>query len=169
MYTYPQVQDICFTSDSRWVGVSTLNGTTHVFPISPYGGEITVRTHIPRRVVNKMSRFHTTAGIEHTPQSAPQHPNPNMSGTTGQHSQVHSQSLQSSPTADSRDFPSSAGGGNDLSVASNNWNNPRGLPLPCPVVVTALQQIKQPYTSTSGQSYSFFAFQLNCIIYIEAI
>lgn len=95
-----------------------------------------------------MSRFHTTAGIEHTSQSA-QHVNTTAS-TTGQHSQAHSQSSQSSPTADSREFPSSAGGGNGLSVAGNNWNNPRGLPLPCPVVVTALQQIKQPYISTTG-------------------
>ena len=36
-----QVQDISVANDSRWVAVSTLNGTTHIFPITPYGG-----THI---------------------------------------------------------------------------------------------------------------------------
>lgn len=33
-----QVQDISVANDSRWVAVSTLNGTTHIFPITPYGG-----------------------------------------------------------------------------------------------------------------------------------
>ena len=34
-----QVQDVSFSNDSRWCAVSTRNGTTHLFPISPYGGE----------------------------------------------------------------------------------------------------------------------------------
>ena len=34
-----QVQDVCFSNDSRWIAVSTLNGTTHIFPISSYGGK----------------------------------------------------------------------------------------------------------------------------------
>jgi len=33
-----QVQSIYFTLDSRWVAVTTLRGTTHVFPITTYGG-----------------------------------------------------------------------------------------------------------------------------------
>ena len=36
---FPQIQDMYFTMDSRWVAVSTLRGTTHVFPITPYGGK----------------------------------------------------------------------------------------------------------------------------------
>ena len=134
-----QVQDICFSGDSRWVGVSTLNGTTHVFPLSPYGGEITVRTHTPRRVVNKMSRFHTTAGIGLPSQAV------SSTGTTAQTSRS-----SQSPPLENREIPSVAGG-NGLTVMSNSWNNPRALPLPCPVVVNALQQIKQPYVSTSGE------------------
>ncbi|XP_064392789.1 BCAS3 microtubule associated cell migration factor-like isoform X1 [Halichondria panicea] len=131
------VQDICFSGDSRWVGVSTLNGTTHVFPLSPYGGEITVRTHTPRRVVNKMSRFHTTAGIGLPSQAV------SSTGITAQTSRS-----SQSPPLENREIPSVAGG-NGLTVMSNSWNNPRALPLPCPVVVNALQQIKQPYVSTS--------------------
>ena len=33
---------MCFSNDSRWVAVSTLNGTTHLFPISPYGGTVQI-------------------------------------------------------------------------------------------------------------------------------
>lgn len=34
-----QVLDVTFSLDSRWVGVCTARGTTHVFPINPYGGQ----------------------------------------------------------------------------------------------------------------------------------
>ncbi|XP_076273958.1 breast carcinoma-amplified sequence 3 homolog isoform X3 [Rhynchophorus ferrugineus] len=61
--TSARVQDMCFSFDSRWVTVSTLRGTTHVFPITPYGGNIGVRTHTTPHVVNKMSRFHRSAGL----------------------------------------------------------------------------------------------------------
>jgi breast carcinoma-amplified sequence 3 len=43
--TSAKVQDVSFTFDSRWVAVSTLRGTTHVFPITPYGGACGYRTH----------------------------------------------------------------------------------------------------------------------------
>ena len=33
-----QVIDISFNHDTRWVTVSTHRGTTHLFPITPYGG-----------------------------------------------------------------------------------------------------------------------------------
>lgn len=35
-----QVIDMCFSHDSRWVTVSSHRGTTHLFPITPYGGKI---------------------------------------------------------------------------------------------------------------------------------
>lgn len=60
----PQVQDMCFSQDSRWVAISTLRGTTHVFPINPYGGAPCARTHMSPRVVNRMSRFQKSAGLE---------------------------------------------------------------------------------------------------------
>lgn len=41
--TTSKVQDISFSLDSRWVAVSTLRGTTHVFPITPYGGSVGTR------------------------------------------------------------------------------------------------------------------------------
>lgn len=61
---FSQVQDMCFTQDSRWVAISTLRGTTHVFPINPYGGAPCARTHMSPRVVNRMSRFQKSAGLE---------------------------------------------------------------------------------------------------------
>lgn len=60
----PQVQDMCFSLDSRWVAISTLRGTSHVFPINPYGGAPCARTHMSPRVVNRMSRFQKSAGLE---------------------------------------------------------------------------------------------------------
>ena len=60
----------------RWVAVSTLRGTTHIFPITPYGGQVGVRTHTSTRVVNRLSRFHRSAGLdEYT-----NHPNAASSG-----------------------------------------------------------------------------------------
>ena len=58
------VQDITFSPDSRWVSVSTLRGTTHIFPVCPYGGPVGVRTHTAPRGVNRLSRFHRSAGLQ---------------------------------------------------------------------------------------------------------
>ncbi|CAG9819698.1 unnamed protein product [Phaedon cochleariae] len=61
--TSARVQHMCFSPDSRWAAVSTSRGTTHVFPVTPYGGHVGVRTHATPHVVNKMSRFHRSAGL----------------------------------------------------------------------------------------------------------
>ncbi|KAJ0179162.1 hypothetical protein K1T71_004874 [Dendrolimus kikuchii] len=61
--TTAKVQDIAISVDGRWAAVSTLRGTTHVFAVSPYGGACGVRTHTQPRVVNRLSRFHRSAGL----------------------------------------------------------------------------------------------------------
>ncbi|XP_022829260.1 titin-like [Spodoptera litura] len=61
--TTAKVQDIAISCDSRWAAISSLRGTTHVFAISPYGGAVGVRTHTQPRVVNRLSRFHRSAGL----------------------------------------------------------------------------------------------------------
>lgn len=61
--TTAKVQDMCFSLDSRWAAVTTARGTTHVFPLTPYGGPITYRTHGSSEVVNRLSRFHRSAGL----------------------------------------------------------------------------------------------------------
>ncbi|XP_014484326.1 PREDICTED: uncharacterized protein LOC106749423 isoform X2 [Dinoponera quadriceps] len=61
--TTAKVQDMVFSSDTRWAAVSTVRGTTHVFPVAPYGGLVGVRTHSTPHVVNRLSRFHKSAGL----------------------------------------------------------------------------------------------------------
>ena len=61
--TTAKVQDMTFSLDARWAAVSTLRGTTHVFPVAPYGGLVGVRTHSLPYVVNRQSRFHKSAGL----------------------------------------------------------------------------------------------------------
>ncbi|XP_063676791.1 BCAS3 microtubule associated cell migration factor-like [Bolinopsis microptera] len=63
--TSASIQNLAFSQDCRWLCASTRNGTTHIFPITPYGGPITCRTHLSSKVVNRHSRFHTSAGINH--------------------------------------------------------------------------------------------------------
>ncbi|XP_020296034.1 uncharacterized protein LOC109860992 isoform X2 [Pseudomyrmex gracilis] len=61
--TTAKVQDMVFSSDARWAAVSTVRGTTHVFPVAPYGGPVGVRTHSTPHVVNRLSRFQRSAGL----------------------------------------------------------------------------------------------------------
>lgn len=61
--TTAKVQDMVFSLESRWAAVTTARGTTHVFPLSPYGGPATFRTHGSSEVVNRLSRFHRSAGL----------------------------------------------------------------------------------------------------------
>ncbi|VUZ48638.1 unnamed protein product, partial [Hymenolepis diminuta] len=67
-----EVIDACFAPDSRWLAVSSNHGTTHVFPITPYGGPITARTHTRSRVVNRISRYHRSSGLEEHHLTRPQ-------------------------------------------------------------------------------------------------
>ncbi|KAJ2938856.1 hypothetical protein O0L34_g18485 [Tuta absoluta] len=70
--TTAKVQDIAISPDSRWAAISTLRGTTHVFAMSPYGGACGVRTHTSPRVVNRLSRFHRSAGLPIHPHATTQ-------------------------------------------------------------------------------------------------
>ena len=54
--TSARVTHMSFAQDARWLSVTTLRGTVHIFPISPYGGCPTARTHLAPRVVNRLSR-----------------------------------------------------------------------------------------------------------------
>uniref|UniRef100_A0A1I8ITP1 BCAS3 domain-containing protein n=1 Tax=Macrostomum lignano TaxID=282301 RepID=A0A1I8ITP1_9PLAT len=69
--TPASVQDAVFSRDSRWVAVSTNHGTTHVFPICPYGGPANWRTHGGPQVVNRASCYQKTSGFEPQSQSKP--------------------------------------------------------------------------------------------------
>ncbi|MGH0166095.1 UNVERIFIED_CONTAM: hypothetical protein FKN15_056256 [Acipenser sinensis] len=129
--TEAKVQDICFSPDCRWVVISTLRGTSHVFPINPYGGQPCVRTHMSPRVVNRMSRFQKSAGLEEIEQELTSKqggrcsPVPGLSGSPSG-SPLHAK-LSSQDT-------------------NNSMGNPRLSPLPSLTIVVPLAQIKQPMT-----------------------
>ncbi|RTG88576.1 uncharacterized protein DC041_0006384 [Schistosoma bovis] len=67
-----EIVDATFSHDSRWVAVSSNHGTTHVFPVTAYGGPITVRTHTRPHVVNRTSRYHRSSGLEEYHLTRPQ-------------------------------------------------------------------------------------------------
>ncbi|KAJ8280943.1 hypothetical protein GJAV_G00061330 [Gymnothorax javanicus] len=133
--TEAKVQDICLSPDCRWAVVSSLRGTSHVFPINPYGGPACVRTHMSPRVVNRVSRFQKSAGLEEMEQE--------MSGKHGGRSSpvCLSSSPSGSPLHAKLSSPESY---NNLS--NNNLGNPRLSPLPSLTVVQPLAQVKQPVT-----------------------
>lgn len=125
--TTAKVIDISFNHDSRWVTVSSHRGTTHLFPITTYGGPVNVRTHCQPHVVNRTSRFHRSAGleeIEHSP--------------LGRRSPVLSTSPSSSGQYDR--YPSLI----QQNTLNNNMGNPRLPPYPHPITVSPAYQVKQP-------------------------
>jgi len=126
------VQDIAFSPDSRWVAVSTLRGTTHIFPISPYGGPVGVRTHTTPRVVNKLSRFHRSAGLNEGPP-------PSSSGRNSP-----APALGSTPTDKAfQDFPPGMFLGSPVAFPS-----PHLPPFPSPSLIQPVAQLRQPYIVT---------------------
>ncbi|XP_066992105.2 breast carcinoma-amplified sequence 3 homolog [Anabrus simplex] len=118
--TTAKVQDIAFAADSRWVAVSTLRGTTHVFPITPYGGPVGIRTHTTPHVVNRLSRFHRSAGLTADGRNSP------VPSTCPTPAAANYESIVSSPV-----MP---------------YPNPRLPPYPHPTVIAPLAQIRQPMT-----------------------
>lgn len=129
--TTAKVQNITFSLDSRWMAVSTLRGTTHVFPVTPYGGAAGVRTHGSPHVVNRLSRFHRSAGLS---------VDGNRSGSPV-HSSTGGGSGSGSGGSGSGDHHQ---GGSTFNQVANAYNNPRISPFPHPTVVLPLAQLRQP-------------------------
>ncbi|ESO95441.1 hypothetical protein LOTGIDRAFT_117172 [Lottia gigantea] len=123
--TTAKVIDISFTTDSRWVAVSTHRGTTHVFPITPYGGQVSVRTHCHARVVNRVSRFQKSAGISDIESSSAGRNSPVLSGSPSSSGHEHYPSLIRQ------------------NALNNNMGNPRLPPYPHPNNVYPLAQLRQ--------------------------
>ncbi|XP_061536844.1 breast carcinoma-amplified sequence 3 isoform X5 [Phycodurus eques] len=157
--TEAKVQDMVFSQDSRWVAISTLRGTTHVFPINPYGGAPCCRTHMSPRVVNRMSRFQKSAGLEEIEQELNR---VTMSGGLGGGSIGGGASVLSgggaiggrcSPIPGLSSSPLGSPHHAKLSsqelynnFTNNSMANPWLSPLPSLTVVLPLAQIKQPMT-----------------------
>lgn len=121
--TTAKVQDVAFATDSRWVAVTTMRGTTHVFPISPYGGSVGVRTHTSQRVVNRLSRFHRSAGLDDTPFSDRSSPVLSASPSNGRHSE---------------------------SSTALPYPNARLPPYPHPTIVSPLVQLRSSFLGGAG-------------------
>ncbi|KAG8234132.1 hypothetical protein J437_LFUL007498 [Ladona fulva] len=135
--TTAKVQDIAFSMDSRWVAVSTLRGTAHVFPLTPYGGPVGVRTHTAPHVVNRASRFHRSAGLD----SAASH-------VGDPHSPIAGNGLVGSGTCSS---PTSSTLHHHMEPAIP-YPNPRLPPFPHPTTVMPLARLRQPSLSGSMPS-----------------
>uniref|UniRef100_A0A8C1PM22 BCAS3 microtubule associated cell migration factor n=1 Tax=Cyprinus carpio TaxID=7962 RepID=A0A8C1PM22_CYPCA len=134
--TEAKVQDICFSHDCRWVVISTLRGTSHVFPINPYGGAPCARTHVSPRVVNRMSRFQKSAGLEEIEQELSSKQGGRCSPIPGLSSSPSGSPLHAKLTSQE----------SYNNFTNNNMGNPRLSPLPSLTVVLPLAQIKQPMT-----------------------
>ena len=119
----------------RWVAVSTLRGTSHIFPITPYGGQIGVRTHTSNRVVNRLSRFHRSAGLD-------EYTSPPNAASSGRSSP--NPSLGSSPVI-SKMYVDPGTGNCPLVIP---YPNPYVPPFPAPTLVQPLAQLRQPYLVT---------------------
>ncbi|XP_067866847.1 breast carcinoma-amplified sequence 3 isoform X4 [Heterodontus francisci] len=154
--TEAKVQDICFSQDCRWVVISTLRGTSHVFPVNPYGGQPSVRTHMSPRVVNRMSRFQKSAGLEDIEQELTTKQGGRCSPVAG---------LSSSPSGSPLHSKLSSQDSYN-SFTNNNLGNPRLSPIPTLTIVLPLAQIKQPMTlgtitKRTGKSKSRSAPQIS--------
>lgn len=131
--TMATVCNVAFSYDSRWVSVTTQRGTSHVFPITSYGGPVSLRTHNSGRVVNRSSRFHTSAGLEDLKQNIGGKPILVQPGSPS------SNPLGSLTTA--KDC---------LLVGKNGLVNPRMPPLPHPELAIPYIQIKLGASSRSN-------------------
>lgn len=102
-------------------------------------GSITVRTHSSRRVVNRSSRFHTSAGLDDLDQS---------STPTGRQSPCNGtgQSLSCSPNGSPLSSTGTPVTRDSLALTSSNNGlvNPRLPPLPHAYLIYPLAQIKTP-------------------------
>uniref|UniRef100_A0A182FK65 BCAS3 domain-containing protein n=1 Tax=Anopheles albimanus TaxID=7167 RepID=A0A182FK65_ANOAL len=133
--TTAKVQDVAFSLDSRWVAVSTLRGTTHVFPVTPYGGPAGVRTHGSPHVVNRLSRFHRSAGLSIDAMRSSSPVSHTLAGGGG-----------------GGGGGSGSGGGGESGLFAHHtptataYANPRTPPFPHPTTVQPLAQLRQPAT-----------------------
>ena len=95
-------------------------------------GSITTRTHTGDKVVNQMSKFQTTAGVDETVKRS----TPKVSSDAA-----------SAATAGLSSSPKYASSVVAMGQSVHTWGNPRSPPLPSPIQLEAMAQIKQPYVA----------------------
>lgn len=168
--TTSKVQSTCFTWDSRWVAVTTFHGTTHLFPVTCYGGPVNKRTHVSRRVVSRVSRFETSAGLTDATQhlkKAPTHAAPAPPPTSVSSSCPPPSFIPpSGPPFTPSNAPAHT---KTLDKRSNeqlqlhkqqqqqrllqHTINPRLPPFPQPTTIHPLAQIRQSYSSVPSTDH----------------
>uniref|UniRef100_A0A914W130 BCAS3 domain-containing protein n=2 Tax=Plectus sambesii TaxID=2011161 RepID=A0A914W130_9BILA len=149
--TPAKVLSCAFSEDNRWLALATNHGTTHVFPITPYGGSITMRTH-GGKVVNRESRYHRTAGLDAIDPQQLGEPSPLTSACGSPISSAgaltSSGSHRSSPLT--RDVHPSVNGAHP--GLARAVSNPRLPPYPHPLVTQAFAKIRQRFLSPENLS-----------------
>ncbi|ESO08177.1 hypothetical protein HELRODRAFT_190926 [Helobdella robusta] len=148
--TTGKIQSTCFTFDSRWVAVTTVHGTTHVFPISCYGGgPATKRTHMSPRVVSQSSRFQQSAGLDDTKEHLRRASG--SSGVGGRDSPgilmgaAAAVAACNTPSASPAHKAQERQKQQQLQLLLNNFNNSRLAPYPQPITINPAVQIRQSY------------------------
>ena len=140
--TSAKVRNICFSGDSRWLAISTKRGTTHIFPLNPYGGPVNMRTHSKPHVVNRSTKHQRSAGFTETddipyfPKAASASPASDFQ----QHQQFQMQQMIQQQYDNSQALP----------VLVNN--NPKLKTLIEPFVIPSYGQLKQPNANSTFQS-----------------
>jgi hypothetical protein len=138
-----------------------MRGTTHVFPVTPYGGPVGLRTHTASRVVNRLSRFHRSAGIdEHrtttaaSSSSGRNSPNPSLAGTSpsvGSLSKMDPAGMLAMMSGGGGSANTGGGGGGSYGNGPPPvvpYPNPYIPPFPAPTLIQPLAQLRQPYLVT---------------------
>ena len=126
------------------MAVSTLRGTTHVFPVTPYGGPVGVRTHTSTRVVNRLSRFHRSAGLdENRPVAVIGCSAGSGVGSAGGSGRSSPNPMLGSSPVFSKMFVDAPG-----TPIIMPFPNPHVPPFPAPTLVQPVAQLRQPYIVT---------------------
>ena len=152
--TTASVVEMSFSVDSRWLIVATHRGTGHVFPITPYGGPVTRRSHCQRKVPNRFSRFHQSAGLDSLAVPTPHHRHLNSGVNNASPRSNASPTVSGSPKLSSalHNIANSSSGSNAQTTVNQSSAsaltfpsrlNARLPPYPHPVLVRPLYQIKQ--------------------------
>ncbi|KAA3680622.1 uncharacterized protein DEA37_0002710 [Paragonimus westermani] len=147
-----EVVDVTFSHDSRWIAVSSNHGTTHVFPITAYGGPITVRTHTRPYVVNRTSRYHRSSGLDEHHLTRP-HLERGSGSTDVSATHSSTSSLALSYPSDTSLLPAAIEGACSCPLnVLYNTSNPRLPPYPEPCQLKPEARLKphQPGSTTTG-------------------
>jgi hypothetical protein len=149
--TSAKVRNMSFSSDSRWLAVSTKRGTTHIFPLNCYGGPVNARTHSKRFVVNKTTKHQRTAGYT---ENDDQHQLTNSNNTTN--SQIQQTAAMNSDILQHQQQQQ-----HHHSSPFMLTNNPKLKSLMEPLVIAAYGQLKQPNANSTLQSSVISSSSIN--------